>query len=97
MKGMRNMDEMMDSHFVLKTFFMFLTIIMIVVGLNFMVAFEAQYLASDAAAAVRQVSGILTYVLTVFIFMYFIVWIIYRLFRNNLELKRSGGDDEDEY
>ncbi len=94
--NMKSMDEMMGTHFVLKLFFMFLTIIMIVVALNFMIAFEAQYLGSEAAAAIQQIFGVLTYILTVFVFMYIFIWIIYTLFRRNLELKQNGGED-DEY
>lgn len=95
--NVNSMDEMMESHFVLKIFFMFLTIIMIVVGLNFMIAFEAEYLGSEAAVAIQTIFGLLTYALLVFVFFYFMIWIIYRLFRNNLELKRHGREDEDDY
>ena len=86
------MDQTMSSHFILKIFFLFLSIITMVTAVLLTVGYENEYLESDTGVVLAQFGGSFTYVIMVITFIYWLIWIIYWLFRHKMA---AGMEDED--
>jgi len=92
MEKINKMDQVMETHFMLKLFFLFMCIITVVTSLFLMTSFENEFLGSDTGTAIETYSGIMIYVIMFFVIIYFLVWIIYRIFKNKML-----GEMEDDY
>jgi len=87
-----SMDEAMGSHFVLRIFFLGLSIIFIITALYSAIGFEEEYLNSNTSEAFQESAGNLSLVLIIIFIIYWILWIIYAILRSRMDL--SEGDYE---
>lgn len=86
-------EEMLDTHFLLKIFFLILSVIFLIVALFMGIGYEQEFLTSTTGDAFDVSASWIAYALIFFFAFYWLMWTIFTV----LIKMKPGGEDEEEY
>jgi hypothetical protein len=85
-------EEMLDTHFLLKIFFLILSVIFIVVSIFTAIGYEEEFLTSATGGAFDVAGSWISYAI---IFVFAGYWLLWTIFTVLIKMKPSEDDDEE--